>query len=343
MDKTKQEFKNVLIYAIIILISNSINGQQMKDSIINDSSFKIKENPLDSYQGKYKNGKPYEGYFKKGDREFYTVDFYEKGIPVYQYSMDILEQMEQEEFTLDIKSTYKEGTIYNGSEVIFIKNGILTKQLKNGILESFTQDIFAVHYYNRLTFKKEKDTIIVTNLQEKGYQINLFMQNTAWIAQLLHRGQIVLQQESVTHTATHYPKNSMVRLYIEDSVQRGIAYQLNDETNDMLISEAKLSERILNHLDMPKTEDLDTAFEHVLEKLIKTQGFSTERNYESKPVIIGYFYTNEKGAIKEGIHCVENENNTKYQIYKESKLIKEENTTVATFQEVFSNYIKNQN
>ncbi|MEW7292215.1 hypothetical protein [Aquimarina sp. 2304DJ70-9] len=312
----------------------------MKDSIINDNSFKIKEIPLDSYPGKYKDGKPYEGYFKKGDREFYTVDFYENGEPKYQYSMDILDQMEQEEFVLDIKSTYKDGKIFNGSEVLQFKDGILCKNWNNGKLESFTQDVFAVHYYNRITFEKEKDAIQITNLQEKNYQIKLFIDNDVWVIQLLHKDQILVHTESVAHAAINFPKNSIVRLYVEDNVERGLAYRNIDNSN-ILISEADLNTHILNTLETPNSKDIDIAFDHLLDKLIQTQGFSIEKKHKEMPVIIGYFDTNGDGLIKDGIRCIENKGNTLYQIYENGKLTKEEKTTVTEFQEVFSNYVKN--
>ncbi len=325
---------------LFIHVYQYTNAQQMKDSIINDNSFKIKEIPLDSYRGKYKNGKPYDGYFKKGDHEFYTVDFYEKGEPKYQYSMDILDQMEQEEFVLDIKSTYKDGKMFNGSEILQFKDGILCKNWNNGKLERFTQDVFAVHYFNRITFEKQTEAIQITNLQEKDYQIKLFLDMETWVIQLLHKNEVLVHSESVAHSATNFPKNSVVRLYIEDDIQRGVAYR-NANNVDILISEADLNNHILNTLETPNSKDIEVAFDHLLEKLIQTQGFSMEKKHKEMPVIIGYFDTNDDGSIKDGIRCIENKDNTLYRMYKQGKLTKEEKTTVTAFQEIFSNYIKN--
>ncbi len=341
--KSDKQMKNALLKLVtVITVSigfNHTNAQQMKDSIIHDTSFKIKEIPMDSYQGTYKNGKPYEGYFKKGDTEFYTVDFYEKGVPKYQYSMDILEQMEQNEFVLDKKATYKDSSIFNGPEVVLIKNGILCKNWNNGKLQGFTQDIFAMHYFNRLTFQKQRDTILITNLQEKEYKIELYLNANSWVAQLSHRDKVLLYEENVAHTATSFPKNSLVRLYVEDDVNKGAAYRYAKDAQ-ILMSEANLSERIFGVIDISTSKNIDDAFDHILDTLITTQGFSEEKEYSQRPVIIGYFETDDNGTIKDGIRCLENKDNTVYHIYEKSKLIKEEKTTVDAFQEVFSNYIK---
>ncbi|GAA4277493.1 hypothetical protein [Aquimarina mytili] len=333
--------QKVLISILFTLLYQYSTAQQMKDSIINDNSFKIKELPQNSYQGVFKNGKPYEGYFKKGDREFYTVDFYEKGIPKYQYSMDILEQMSATEFVLNIKSTYKEGKIYNGSELTLIKDGILSKQFNNGELEHFMLDVFAVHYYNRLTFKKQKDTILISNLQEKDYHVALFVQNERWIAQLRHQDNVLFQQENVSHSATQFPKNSLVRLYIEDTIERGIAYQISDNKN-VSTTEARINEEIFNTLDFSKLIDYDTAFNTLAETIIENQGFVTEKNYKNPPTIIAYFETDDKGAIIDGIRCIHNKERSTYQIYKAGKVTKEDSTTIIAFQEIFSNYIRTQ-
>ncbi len=311
----------------------------MKDSIINDSSFVIKENPLDSYQGTFRNEKPYEGYFKKGDPDFFTVDYYEKGIPIYQYSIDLLPRVEQEEVPLDLKSTYKEGKIIDGQEYTKYKHGFITKNLKNGVLESFIQDIFAIHYYNRVDFIKENDTILISNLKEKGYKVKIFLKNNAWITQLLHNDQIFFHREEVEHTATVFPKNCEVSLYTKDSIKHGLAFRY-DQNNPALFSDTEINKNILDKLDIPTTKDLDAGFENILTLLIETNGFSDEISMEERPVFMGYFNTDNNGMIKDGIRYLENKEDTLYRIYENGKIIQEEKTTVTDFQQILSDYFK---
>ncbi len=328
-----------IVLLLFITLTYS-NAQQMKDSIINDNSFIIKENPLDSYKGTLREGKPYDGYFKKGDRDFFTVDYYEKGIPVYQYSFDLLEILEEGNGPLNLKSTYKDGKIIDGAEYTMYKHGMITKNLKNGILESFSQDIFAIHYYNRVTFTKENDRILISNLQEKDYKIKVFLKNNAWITQLIHQDQILLHREEVKHTATVFPKNSEISLYVKDNIKHGLSFRY-DQKNTALFSDTGLNKNILDKLNIPKTKDSKTAFEEIFTSLIETKGFSDEITMEERPLFMGYFDTDDTGMIKDGIRYIEKEDAFVYHIYENGKVTKKEKTTLEDFQKVMNDYFKN--
>lgn len=82
----------------IISIKNSvIYTTSIKDSIVKDSSFIIKDYPSNSYSGHLKDGKPYKGYFKRDISEHIIVDYYEKGKKLFQYSNDYLKKIIEDE------------------------------------------------------------------------------------------------------------------------------------------------------------------------------------------------------------------------------------------------------
>ncbi|MGE6352600.1 toxin-antitoxin system YwqK family antitoxin [Flavobacterium sp. NPDC079362] len=149
-----------------ILKSKSFtNGKLTK--IVN-SSFTIADKVQDSYEGIYKNEQPYSGYFSTEQREFNYVDYYENGIKKYQYSNNYLENLEKYQHPYyDIKSTYKEGKIIDGVEYIKLDRQFISKYWKNGVLQSYDVDLFAMHYFNRFHFELKNNSIEITEFKKK--------------------------------------------------------------------------------------------------------------------------------------------------------------------------------
>ncbi len=59
-------------YLLLMLSTNILKAQEMNESVVEDASFVIIDNPQQLYKGILKNGKPYDGYFEKGGcRLFY--------------------------------------------------------------------------------------------------------------------------------------------------------------------------------------------------------------------------------------------------------------------------------
>ncbi len=136
------------------------------------------------------------GTLRRGDVDFFTVDYYEKGNQMYQYSKDILDQIKEMEgletaITLDIKSVYENGKIIEGVEYQNIENGFLTKRIKDQKLHSFSVDIFAGHSYNRISFDIEKDIIKINELQHKNYKDYLFFEKIFMGWRTLGSGQCI--------------------------------------------------------------------------------------------------------------------------------------------------------
>ncbi|MFC6267227.1 toxin-antitoxin system YwqK family antitoxin [Frigoriflavimonas asaccharolytica] len=135
---------------------------------IQDYSFSIVADPQEFYTGIFKNGKPFSGYFENDEnREFKQVNYYENGQPKFQYSNDYLSNMDEYRHQYyDIKSTFKDGKIYDGIEYTIGSKQFISKYLTNGELKSFDWDLFAMNYFNRIHFELNGNSIEMHDLQE---------------------------------------------------------------------------------------------------------------------------------------------------------------------------------
>ena len=81
--------------------------------------FTIAEDPRESYEGIYKNGGPFSGYFKLHTLidEIPLVDYYENGYLKYRYSFELLEQLEgYMHYIYNLQTVYEDGQIVDGPD-----------------------------------------------------------------------------------------------------------------------------------------------------------------------------------------------------------------------------------
>lgn len=172
------------------------NGKLAK--IVNHS-FSIADKIQDSYEGIYKDEKPYSGYFATDFNEFNHVDYYENGSIKYQYSNNYLENLEKYQHPYyDIKSTYKDGKIIDGVEYIKVDRQFISKYWKNGVLKSFDVDLFAMHYFNRFHFELKNNGIEITefNKKQKG-RITKEKIGDKYTSQLIIGDKVVMSSASI--------------------------------------------------------------------------------------------------------------------------------------------------
>lgn len=151
------------------------NGKLTK--IVN-YSFSIADKIQDSYEGIYKDEKPYSGYFATDFREFNHVDYYENGSIKYQYSNNYLENLEKyQQWYYDIKSTYKDGKIVDGVEYTILDHQMISKRLKNGVLQSFDY-YFSVAYYANIFHFEMKNDVIEVSMYKKNKLAKIVIDNT---------------------------------------------------------------------------------------------------------------------------------------------------------------------
>ncbi|MDY8137752.1 hypothetical protein U0D62_19180 [Aquimarina sp. 2201CG5-10] len=311
-------------------------------SIKKDNSFVIIENPKSFYQGIYVKEKPYNGYFKKDDVELFTVDYYEEGIKKYNYSTDVLQQMYNDDsegdyrLKLGVKSIYKDGEIYDGVKHHYIKDGILAEYYEEGKIKGFHVDIFAIHYFNRISFEKRKNVIEMKSMQDQGYKIKLFSKNNFITAELLKNDSTLIRMQNIDEQKSIFPADSYISIYEEFGEVKGLSYQ-NFDTTFKVYDEAQIMVEIFNQLEIYNAKDPVDIFNQFLEDIIVYKGFLTKNKVDDPPNAIGDFSSDEKGRIKDGIRFFKNENY--YREYKNGKITKEEKITIIDFQKVFSVYL----
>ncbi|SFS30157.1 hypothetical protein [Sphingobacterium wenxiniae] len=131
--------------------------------------FTIADNPQDSYEGIYQGGAPFSGYFKlyRLIDDIQLIDYYEEGQLKYRYSFELLEQLEgYMHYIYDKETTYKDGRIVNGPDYKLVgRERLNTFYYEEGEINAFDVNLFAMHYFNRLTFTKSDGQLIVTEMQ----------------------------------------------------------------------------------------------------------------------------------------------------------------------------------
>jgi len=133
--------------------------------------------------GEYKNGKPYNGFFKHKTKsgEWLIYDFYKNGQRISQVLNDLYKTMKAEKddqvtaTTLDVKNTFTNGVLENGLAIIpaSVKGGVaeIVQYVRHQKTTVFTIGLFAVHY---------GEFINVSSI-ENGYLIESFARNSVRI------------------------------------------------------------------------------------------------------------------------------------------------------------------
>lgn len=342
------ENRNVINWMLLIIafLSYPIRAQEM-NKVIKDSTFIIYDNPKDVYQGMFSKEKPYHGYFREGEGEIFTVDYYENGVKKYNYSLDILQHLYDEEpfsgyrLKLDIKSIYRDNSIFNGLQHHYIKDAVLVKCYQEGKLIGFYIDVFAIHYFNRISFEKKMDGIEIRSVRNRDYKIKLYTKNNFVTAELIKNDQVTLRIQNINPQQPLFPVNSSVSMYKEDGMVKGIAYQNLDITNNVYEEVQELMD-ILNRLEVHNAQDHVAVFDKLLVDILMEKEFFAKNKTTNSSKIVSEFYTDENGKIKDGIQFLNSKGENYYRVYKNGETMIEEKVTLERFQEVFFRYIEKQ-
>ena len=286
-------------------------------------SFLIAEHPQQSYEGILKNEKPFSGYFETDySNEFKEVNYYENGKPKFQYSNNYLENMDNYRFqTYDIKSTYKDGKIFDGAEYKLQDRQFITKTYKNGIIQSFDWDLFAVHYFNRVHFELKNNAIEISNMEseQKGI-IQLDFNSNSFTKTLILNGKKLL---STSHSSS---KNSNESFY-----ERITLY--SDKNGKIVSKSIQIKEERKEEEYNPGSElfskiylGIDTNFataQEIFNNLAEHIGTENWLNEMDEKDILTAIRIDSEGKPKDGILITTMENDTySLQLYKDGKKIK---------------------
>lgn len=300
---------------------------------VKDFSFDVSEKPQSSYEGIFKNGKPYTGYFETEDnREFKQVNYFENGILKFQYSNDYLKNMDNYRHqSYDIKSTYKDGKIYDGVEYVLNKKQFTSKYWKNGVLQAFDWDLFAMHYFNRLHFELKNNAIEISDMQaNRKAEIKIEQSKNTFNKQLSIDGKIV-DSTRKDYLESKY-KESIIAYREEDG--KIISTNINPMDESMEPSEGtELFYKV--YMMVKETSGLPENFNMLAEKI---SGNKFIEETDENRIITGV-QIDADGKPKDGILITPTQNNTyTLQLYMNRKLMKTiEKVTIEKIETVIRN------
>jgi antitoxin component YwqK of YwqJK toxin-antitoxin module len=284
---------------------------------IKDHSFTIAEKPQEFYEGIYRNGKPFSGYFEtEDDREFKQVNYFEDGIRKFQYSNDYLKNMDNYRHQLyDIKSTYKNGKIFDGVEYKLNEKQFVSRYWKNGVLKSFDWDLFAMHYFNRIHFELKNNNIEINDMQGKRSAIVTIDISKNGINKKLSIDGKVIDDTRKNYLGSKYSET--VTLYYEDN-NKIISKKVNVQDEPIEPSEGiELFYKVYAVIaEFPTVQEV---FSDLADKFINNRFIEeTDEN-----LILTGVQIDPTGKPKDGILITPTQNDTyTLQLYISRKLIK---------------------
>lgn len=227
-------------------------------------NFTIAENPQESYQGKYKNGKPFQGYFQNQVivDDIRLVDFYENGELKNQYSFEILDQLDNyRHYLYNQKAEFKNGKILNGAEFLPpTDNGFLKFNYKDGIVNELEINLLAVHYFNRITLIHNENEILVSEFQSP-YTVKIYPKDNLITADLYENEKLIKEQKAVAEVKEGSP-NSTTFYYLKENEIKTYSIQKDNYNEYEGIDTHQFAVKILSIFPLSGKMNLDDVMNH---------------------------------------------------------------------------------
>ncbi|KGE16003.1 hypothetical protein [Sphingobacterium deserti] len=278
------------------------------------SDFTIEEKPQETYVGFYRDGNPYEGYFKLDTLvdNIALISYLEKGALRSKYSLDLLEQMDNfRHYTYNQKTTYKDQQVVDGPVYRMIgRERLLCSYYAEGKLRAFDLNLFAMHYFNKLTVKLSENELLLTELVVP-LQIKAYVKSGKIVADLIYDGKL-LTSSAPSAAVVEGRANSLTRYYVEGGrLKTAITALDNDEEQHALDETEGLNNALLRELfyvfNVQKFSDLQQVFNQLYENVQQDDVnaiFEIDRSElfpDNPEKALTYLHYNEQGKAFEGI------------------------------------------
>ena len=341
------------------------------NDFIEDNSFLIVGKPQETYKGFYKDGKPFQGYFLKGNHEFPRVDYYEDGEAKFQYSLDFFQMALNEENVerdypeepdpeitdslayddnysdrykpkLNIKSVYKNGKIADGYEYDEIESGLLSLRIEDTKITEFHMDIFAMNYYQRNSIILKSDTIVITSptlaLTEDNPESKIFRKNGEWVVSYTLNEKKIGYKYFRRGELDQKPASGVFFVF----EQSGKTYSYGTSIPVEHASDIESSDMLTYVLDQPKLfalEEISLFFESFVHAIISKIKKSEQRLPDSSNIYRAYLEIGSDHTITKGIRFFEEKQGSYYIQYQDGKETLRKKLDLSEFQKIFSNYL----
>ncbi|ERJ58726.1 hypothetical protein [Sphingobacterium paucimobilis] len=193
--------------------------------MIETNTILISENPQSVYTLEMRDGKPFNGYEVTQEKlvgEFPFVNYYENGELTIKYAVDFIAKDQYEapiEYTL--KTTYEAGAVVDGNVYRYSPSRfLLTDLYLKGEKVGLTVDIFAMHYFNRITFRIDNDQLVIRSFDSKD-EVKIYKKEGWAVADYYIDGQLVQQSEPMLlRVAEGTANSSSIFYYDSDNLLR---------------------------------------------------------------------------------------------------------------------------
>lgn len=229
--------------------------------------FTIEENPQDVYHGVYKDGEPYEGYFKLETLvdNIPLISVFEKGVLRYVYSFELLEQMDSyRHYTYNQKTSYENGQVSDGPTYALIgRERLITSYYKSGKMCAFDVNLFAMHYFNRLSLRLEKGVIVISEMSGP-LEVKAYAEGNNIVAELSREGE-VLERSWLSPVIDEATPNSITQYYLEDDQVKSIVTTQDSlsEVREELDLDNSLLYKVFALFPVREFADIDRVFQRL--------------------------------------------------------------------------------
>jgi len=296
--------------------------------------FEIPDNPKGIYEGKYKDEKPFDGYFLDENviedlEDIPVVSFYDKGILKYKYTTDYLNTIDNYiKINLDKKATFINDKIYEGFEYNNSNRNILVGiNYINSAPNYMELNLFGIHYFNRFIFEIDKNQLTFNELQS-GATIKVIRSDDVNFTEVIDKNGNVLQNSTSFFVKEGEP-NSITSYAIENGklvfefIDGNYLYDLTQKSDLKLDN---LTMMIYSYFLSNSKQSLETIFFAILNEFKKNEFqkysdfFSSEESLTTTSNRIGGLYYDEKGNPSEGVIIKESNDQFEVKVYRNGKL-----------------------
>ncbi|CAI9684667.1 hypothetical protein HZQ11_14290 [Elizabethkingia anophelis] len=223
-----------------------------------------------------------------------------------------------------------------------IENGKITKQYIDDKLNSFTVDIAAVNYGNTLFFTKKDNLITIKDGQNPNAIIRIYLKGKKFTTDLMYKNKELMYIESIDLDLNSLPPNSIISSQYKDGKPESFISRSQMEDIHGLDKVMKLFWRMDKKTSLT---NIDTIFDTLADDfsqedaLLKIYFGRYAEKYEPLPT--AYLNTDNTGKIKKGIMWTKtSDQNGKYNIYSNGKVIKSVNQNLTDFQKTIMDYME---
>lgn len=319
------KMRNLLSLVACLLIFNIGYAQQK----VEYTDFLIVENPKKKYEGIYKNGKPFSGYFKteEGIDDVPFIDYYENGEQKFRYHFDHRKKETiAERIFYDTKTEYENGKIKNGIEIKEIGYSFMIADYKDFKRTNIYLDIAGIHYFNIVWFEIKANSLAIKEFVSPEYRLEIKKEkNQPYEIIVYHKDKIFYQNKSKKAQEVNEASPNSITYYYKDNKTNQLqkkSYKIEEPNKEdeekirELFENAKILGRIFYSFSAKEEDSVEDIADRIYLNaqelnFSRTSSFEklfVEKNPEEE--VISHLIYNEKGYIEYGGRVTPNSNGT---------------------------------